>query len=482
MLRFVWSDPSAFALAAKAHETRIGTLSDQLGAYRFSMLARLKATFRIPRSAIAGSHMIRIVASKDILRTALDQTRRTPGRTLEWSISRSDLGKSQELILCPFSSTSYAERTIRIVLGHDISAPRTVAGTTSAILMIGRRRQGAAVAAYLVHDGVPFPQIGSLYLPGPGMHQIPLESDVVLPGESGTRMELDHGRLSRSKGVLGPAWERLISLKYTLVGIGRTGSLMAGMLTRLGVRELTLVDFDTLEEGDLGETADFLTEDDVHEPKVQAVAHHLCEINPDVVVHTVQESITGLGALHAIKASDFVICTTDHSSARLAAACAASLYARPMLDIGTGIEQDGRIGLTVRLTLPGQCLLCFGGLDVENSWTIMKSSSTERDFHAKRIWAHERQGSLASLNQLGAALGQRMIEDLAAERLAGSTWLHLAARGIRQWPYARVIPNCQRITLRALHYINWPRRCWTVRCARVDAKDGTLATATNGGS
>jgi hypothetical protein len=195
------------------------------------------------------------------------------------------------------------------------------------------------------------------------------------------------------------------------------------MLIRLGVQTLTLVDFDIIEKSNLGESADYLTEADVGRSKVQAVADHLGSVNPGATIRIAQESIAGLGALEAVKASDFVICTTDHDGARLATTCAASLYARPLLDIGTGLQHDSRIGLTVRLALPGRCLMCLGGLNAGSSWAVMQSLSAERDFHAGRVWTRERRGSLASLNQLAAALGQRMIEDLAQGRLTDSTWL-----------------------------------------------------------
>ena len=68
-----------------------------------------------------------------------------------------------------------------------------------------------------------------------------------------------------------------------------------------------------------------------------------------------------------VKLSDLIICCADNDSARLAAGLLASLYLRPLLDIGSGIVREGgglRMGGDIRLVLPGEgrCLWCFGGV------------------------------------------------------------------------------------------------------------------------
>jgi len=54
--------------------------------------------------------------------------------------------------------------------------------------------------------------------------------------------------IGRLIGALGGAdvWDRLTGLHYTLVGLGRTGSLVAHTLARRGARRLTLIDPDAV--------------------------------------------------------------------------------------------------------------------------------------------------------------------------------------------------------------------------------------------
>jgi len=85
------------------------------------------------------------------------------------------------------------------------------------------------------------------------------------------------------------------------------------------------------------------------------------------------------------------------------------------------------MGADVRLTLPGErCLECLGGLaDPEGARHALASAEAERAARLDRDWRAERAGSLRSLNQLAAAVALRLWEDLVAERVRSSTWLHV---------------------------------------------------------
>src|SRR5262249_7458871 len=77
---------------------------------------------------------------------------------------------------------------------------------------------------------------------------------------------------SRAVGALGSTagWQRLIGLRIVLIGVGRTGSLVATTLARLGCQHLTLIDPDRLEPHNLGEM-DSVCRSDVGRYKVDAV-------------------------------------------------------------------------------------------------------------------------------------------------------------------------------------------------------------------
>lgn len=78
-------------------------------------------------------------------------------------------------------------------------------------------------------------------------------------------------------------------------------------------------------------------------------------------------------ALPVLAGADLIICAVDNPRARLAVSRAASLFLKPLLDLGTRIEHKNRTGNSgsnrsmwadIRLIGdPGRaCLQCFGGL------------------------------------------------------------------------------------------------------------------------
>jgi len=270
-----------------------------------------------------------------------------------------------------------------------------------------------------------------LRLVGPGMHRIMLGK----PGSRHTYQNSAHidfeysPERSRTIGALGhDVWERLTGLRYSIIGCGRSGSFLAIELTRLGVNDLTLIDPDIVETHNLGEMAG-VEAADIGRLKAKAVAEAITRARPATLVRTINQSITHRHSLCAVKESDFVFTFVDHDSARFAASIIATLYCRPLIDVATGIHGHGdrrRMGADVRLTLPGRCLLCLGGLhDERNAQRILSSAHEETVFYANRQWQQERTGSLASLNHVAVSMGIRMLEDLIAERIQDSTWLHL---------------------------------------------------------
>jgi molybdopterin/thiamine biosynthesis adenylyltransferase len=254
-------------------------------------------------------------------------------------------------------------------------------------------------------------------------------------------------------GALGgeEIWQRLVGLRIAVIGCGRTGSLVAVNLARLGVRRLTLIDPDSVEPHNLGEM-DAVTDADLGRPKVEAIADHLRSLVPQgpTSLLPIVAPIAEPAALAATKACDVLFCCADNDAARLATAILATLYHKVLLDIGTGIHftmtddpirnpqrrpelaegseiRNREMGADVRLILPGDgCLLCRGNLTdyaraVDDLCNHRPPASLQREH---RDWRRQRAGSLRTLNQLAAALGVQMLQDLVAEHLRTSTWAH----------------------------------------------------------
>ncbi|MBI4636256.1 MAG: ThiF family adenylyltransferase [Candidatus Rokubacteria bacterium] len=175
----------------------------------------------------------------------------------------------------------------------------------------------------------------------------------------------EHERWSRAIGALGlETWLRLRELHYAIVGVGRTGSLLATSLARLGAQSLTLIDPDRLEIHNV-DAMDGVRVADVGRAKVDALRDSLAEVSASPERLTaLAASVTSVRALVAAKAADVLIASVDTDAARLSCATIAALYAKPLLDIGTGVHGVGdgrRLGADVRLVVPGdRCLLCLG--------------------------------------------------------------------------------------------------------------------------
>lgn len=292
-------------------------------------------------------------------------------------------------------------------------------------MAVGRgRARGRLAVAYRTPTGASG-HLDRLLLVGPGMRQFGLPQDEGPLGEG--RRE----RWSRTVGALGEeAWQRLTSLRYGVVGCGRTGSLLAQSLASLGVRRLVLVDPDHLETHNLGEMA-LVEEADVGNPKAETLAHRLQVRYSWPEVEAVAASVTARRSLHALLACDVLCVCADRDSARLATAILATLYLKPLLDIGTGVLWAAggggvAIGADVRLLLPGEgCLLCQGGLADPVEARAGLASAEGQVAARGGDWRQQRAGSLRSLNQVAVGLGLRLWEDLVAERRRGGAWLHL---------------------------------------------------------
>ena len=83
-----------------------------------------------------------------------------------------------------------------------------------------------------------------------------------------------------------------------IIGCGAIGSTVAEMLTRLGVNELYLYDFDKVSEHNI--TNQMFRQADVGELKVTALAKQLQEINPDIKLHLEPQGYTELIRLRGI--------------------------------------------------------------------------------------------------------------------------------------------------------------------------------------
>jgi hypothetical protein len=312
-------------------------------------------------------------------------------------------------------------------------------GSTVAVLALGSGPAAGQLAGVCRTGGALRP-LDRVRVAGAGLPVVDLAGPGLAPpgDDPGGQTSLpwpEEEVLSRTIGALGEAtWRRLRSLHVTLVGCGRTGSLLATGLRRQGVRRLTLLDPDRLEPHNLGEM-DGVGAADVGRPKVLALAEALADPYRGATAPprplrgpaAVAGSVLSLEGLASLKPADVVACCADNGAARLATALLAALYLKPLLDVGTGVlpgagGRGRRVGADVRLVLPGCCLLCLGGVaDRDAALQALRGEPIAAEGGFRR----ERLGSLRSLNAVAVGLGLRLLEEFVAGRRSEGAWLRL---------------------------------------------------------
>jgi hypothetical protein len=174
----------------------------------------------------------------------------------------------------------------------------------------------------------------------------------------------------------GPIQAVLGDLKVAIIGCGGTGSAVAEQLTRLGVRNLYLIDPDDLSESNVTRVYGS-TVADVGRPKVEVLAEHLRNITGDVNIDPIKSTITLESTARILCDVDVIYGCTDDNAGRMVLSRAATFLATPVIDCGVLLTSDAtnRLdGIHGRVTVlyPGQaCLICRGRIDLARARSEM---------------------------------------------------------------------------------------------------------------
>jgi len=159
----------------------------------------------------------------------------------------------------------------------------------------------------------------------------------------------------------------LSTLRVGVVGCGGTGSAVAMLLPKMGVRLIALFDRDVVEESNLNRLHGATREDaEAKRSKVVAVARSLSELGLGVQVKSYQSWIGDRDCRDALKSCDIIFGCTDDHAGRLLLNRFAYYYLTPVFDVGLAIEVspteppeikalDGRV---TALVPNHTCLLC----------------------------------------------------------------------------------------------------------------------------
>lgn len=202
----------------------------------------------------------------------------------------------------------------------------------------------------------------------------------------------------------------LESLKVAVVGVGGTGSIVAEQLVRAGLRDLRLVDYDTIEESNLSRIFGATTRDvnlskvDVLEKSLQAIGR--------VAISKDYRSAIAQSVLMTLRGCDLVFSCVDNDRTRALLNRFAHQYLIPVVDIGTRLDgRQGRITAAAgRVSILGNdlsCLRCSNHIDAER--IRAESMAREERFALQRegyvMGIDEPAPAVVSLNTVVAGLG-----------------------------------------------------------------------------
>ena len=151
-------------------------------------------------------------------------------------------------------------------------------------------------------------------------------------------------RFLRNEMLWGPeAQMRLAQTHVIVFGLGGVGSYAAECLARAGIGELTLVDSDTVALSNLNRQLEALTST-VGLPKAEAVARRIADINPNAVLHPLQELYNAENRSRFFPEGcryDYIVDAIDLVSCKLDLAETARRLGVPLImALGTGNKLD----------------------------------------------------------------------------------------------------------------------------------------------
>lgn len=218
-----------------------------------------------------------------------------------------------------------------------------------------------------------------------------------------------HDRQIRAFGAAGQA---IVSkLRVVVVGAGGTGSVVLQQLAHLGVRDITVIDPDVVEDTNLNRLVGSRATD-VGTPKVEVARRTVLAANPDAAVHTVRGDVVDDSVATTLAAFDFAFLCTDSHASRAVVGQVAYQHLVPTIDMGVSITV-GSAGVEhvtgrVQMLAPGTtCLSCTRALDGEQiRREMMTPEQRAADLYVQGI--HEPQPAVVSLNSTIASLAITM--------------------------------------------------------------------------
>lgn len=245
-------------------------------------------------------------------------------------------------------------------------------------------------------------------------------------GESGTKTltPTSQGEINPNETIdeihdrqvlaFGKAGQKLIQkAKVGIVGCGGLGSILFILLVRLGVRDFVLIDNDVVENTNLNRLAGSrLIDAENGTQKVRMLANYARQINTDIKLELIADSVFSPEADLALKSCDYIFGGTDNQCTRVLLNSISIQHLIPYIDCGTGIQAGSNqtiehAGGQIRTVIPGLgCLKCINGINLDTA-KMEQLPEEKRQFVIERGYIageDEHAPSVAPLNGVVANL------------------------------------------------------------------------------
>lgn len=203
---------------------------------------------------------------------------------------------------------------------------------------------------------------------------------------------------------------RLQEMKIAIVGVGGTGSSVAVQLARMGIKELTLIDKDIIDESNVSRVYGSKS-NDIGKPKVEVLKNYLATFSK-VKINTIKSDIVKENTIADLINADVIFGCTDNLSSRSILNDVSIQYYIPLIDVGCRISlnQDktiNQIVAKVQSVAPDHaCLWCTGTLDgkiiLQESLSYKEKERLAQEGYYENI---EKQPSIISLTTMTASIG-----------------------------------------------------------------------------
>ncbi len=225
---------------------------------------------------------------------------------------------------------------------------------------------------------------------------------------------------------------RVAAAKVVIIGAGGIGSEMARQVALLGVRHLTIVDGDRIEQLNLNRLL-WASAEDAGRYKVDRLAEELERHDPQRRVHAVRSHFPSSKAVRAVEEADLVLVGVDSDRARFDVLRLCVRHLRPAVDAGTAVyldeagERDELRAGHVWLYLPGaqRCWLDMG-LDGPGLWDPGLIRARRNAGYVVDEEGGASPGSVQTLNTLMAALAVQAAEQILMGRDPGAEMMQVA--------------------------------------------------------